>query len=310
MATEAVPTKARPPGRPWTERLAGSPLLWLAPLALVLVLTFVFPIFEIARLSLTDADLVGADYSYTLGSYTGLLAAPYFVNMVVVTLVFVIVSVVFQMILGFFIALAVDQGARRNMRVSIITRTAVLTAWAIPGVIIGVIWSILYQQSAGGILNYFIVTLGFQSVPFLSSPEAALASVTLANIWRGTAFSMILIYAGLQTIPNDVIEAARVDGANAFQRMTRVILPLLAPILFINLVIISIDTFNTFDMVLALTGGGPGRSTEVIALSVYNQIFQQFDLGQGAATAVVLLAINAIMTLVYIRLLQREEGVA
>jgi multiple sugar transport system permease protein len=107
-----------------------------------------------------------------------------------------------------------------------------------------------------------------------------------------------------------VLEAARVDGANAFQSMSRVILPLLAPILFINLVIVSIETFNTFDMVLALTGGGPGRSTEVIALSIYNQIFAQFDLGQGAATAVLLLVINVIMTIVYIRLLQREEKVA
>jgi multiple sugar transport system permease protein len=151
--------------------------------------------------------------------------------------------------------------------------------------------------------------VGLGPVPFLSDPEIALASVTIANIWRGTAFSMILVYAGLQTIPGDVLEAAKIDGANAFQRVTRVILPLLAPILFINLVIVSIETFNTFDMVLALTGGGPGRSTEVIALSIYNQIFAQFDLGQGAATAMLLLVVSVIMTIMYIRILQREEEV-
>jgi multiple sugar transport system permease protein len=106
-----------------------------------------------------------------------------------------------------------------------------------------------------------------------------------------------------------VLEAAKIDGATAFQRVTRVILPLLAPILFIDLVIVSIETFNTFDMVLALTGGGPGRSTEVIALSIYNQIFAQFDLGQGAATAMLLLVVSVIMTIVYIRILQREEEV-
>jgi multiple sugar transport system permease protein len=144
-------------------------------------------------------------------------------------------------------------------------------------------------------------------VPFLSDPEIALASVTIANIWRGTAFSMILVYAGLQTIPGDVLEAAKIDGATAFQRVTLVTLPLLAPILFIDLVIVSIETFNTFDMVLALTGGGPGRSTEVIALSIYDQIFAQFDLGQGAATAMLLLVVSVIITIVYIRILQREE---
>lgn len=289
------------------ETLAGSPLPWLAPLAAILLLTFIFPIVEIARLSLTDAGNIEGGYSYTFDSYVQLFTSPYFAGMLTATVLFVVFSVVSQMVLGFFIALAVDQGARRGMRTSIVTRTAVLTAWAIPGVIIGVIWSVLYQQSAGGVLNYLVGLFGFDSIPFLSDPQAALASVTLANVWRGTAFSMILIYAGLQTLPDDVLEAARVDGASALQRMTRVVLPLLAPVLFVNLVIVSIETFNTFDMVLALTGGGPGRSTEVIALSIYNQIFQQFDLGPGAATAVLLLAVNAVMTFVYLRLLQREE---
>jgi multiple sugar transport system permease protein len=303
-------TAAKAPQRSWIETLAVSPVLWLLPLTVILLAIFVFPIFEIARLSFTNANLVGSDYEYTLSSYASLFTSPYFFNMLRVTAIFVFFSVAFQMIFGFLIALAVDQGARRGMRASIVTRTAVLSAWAIPGVLIGIIWSILYQQSAGGVLNYILSLIGLGALPFLSDPEIALASVTIANIWRGTAFSMILIYAGLQTLPGDVLEAARVDGANAFQSMSRVILPLLAPILFINLVIVSIETFNTFDMVLALTGGGPGRSTEVIALSIYNQIFAQFDLGQGAATAVLLLVINVIMTIVYIRLLQREEKVA
>jgi multiple sugar transport system permease protein len=283
-----------------------SPLPWLLPLAAILGATFVYPIFEIARLSLTDASLVGGEYSYTLESYLSLFQSPYFANMLKVTAIFVCFSVLFQMFLGFLLALAVDRGAKRGMKTSIVTRTAVLSAWAIPGVIIGIIWSILYEQSAAGILNYLLGSIGL-SVPFLTDPQVALASVTITNIWRGTAFSMILLYAGLQTLPDDVMEAARVDGANAWQRLTRVVLPLLAPILFIDLVVVSIETFNTFDMVLALTGGGPGRSTEVVALSIYNQIFQQFNLGQGAATAVLLLTINLVMTFVYIKILERNE---
>jgi multiple sugar transport system permease protein len=294
----------------WSESIRDSPALWLLPLAVVLGVTFLFPIFEIARLSFTDASLLDDDYSYTLESYLDLFRSPYFANMLWVTAIFVFASVFLQMLLGFLIALLVDQGAKRGMRISIVTRTAVLSAWAIPGVIIGIIWSILYEQSAAGILNYLLSFVGFGEVPFLSNPQVALASVTLANVWRGTAFSMILLYAGLQTLPDDVMEAARVDGANAWQRLTRVMLPLLAPMLFINLVIVSIETFNTFDMVLALTGGGPGRSTEIAALSVYNQIFEQFNLGQGATTAVLLVAVNLIMTFVYVRFLERDEGVA
>jgi len=296
--------------RTWSDSIRDSPALWLLPLAVVLGVTFLFPVFEISRLSFTDASLLDDDYSYTLESYLDLFRSPYFANMLWVTAIFVFASVFLQMLLGFLIALLVDQGAKRGMKTSIVTRTAVLSAWAIPGVIIGIIWSILYEQSAAGILNYVLSFVGFGEVPFLSDPQVALASVTLANVWRGTAFSMILLYAGLQTLPDDVMEAARVDGANAWQRLTRVMLPLLAPMLFINLVIVSIETFNTFDMVLALTGGGPGRSTEIAALSVYNQIFEQFNLGQGAATAVLLVAVNLIMTFVYVRFLERDEGVA
>ena len=301
-------TKSTAGGRAWSGTFLDSPLPWLLPLVAILGATFIYPIFEIARLSFTDASLVGGEYSYTLESYLSLFRSPYFANMLKVTAIFVCFSVVFQMLLGFLIALAVDQGAKRGMRTSIVTRTAVLSAWVIPGVIIGIIWSILYEQSAAGILNYVLGSIGL-SVPFLTDPQVALASVTITNIWRGTAFSMILLYAGLQTLPEDVMEAAKVDGANAWQRLTRVVLPLLAPILFIDLVVVSIETFNTFDMVLALTGGGPGRSTEVVALSIYNQIFQQFNLGQGAATAMLLLTINLIMTFVYIRILERNEEV-
>jgi multiple sugar transport system permease protein len=301
-------TKSTAGGRAWSGTFLDSPLPWLLPLVAILGATFIYPIFEIARLSFTDASLVGGEYFYTLESYLSLFRSPYFANMLKVTAIFVCFSVVFQMLLGFLIALAVDQGAKRGMRTSIVTRTAVLSAWVIPGVIIGIIWSILYEQSAAGILNYVLGSIGL-SVPFLTDPQVALASVTITNIWRGTAFSMILLYAGLQTLPEDVMEAAKVDGANAWQRLTRVVLPLLAPILFIDLVVVSIETFNTFDMVLALTGGGPGRSTEVVALSIYNQIFQQFNLGQGAATAVLLLTINLIMTFVYIRILERNEEV-
>jgi multiple sugar transport system permease protein len=294
--------------RTWSEIVTDSPVPWLFPLGAVLGATFLYPIFEIARLSFTDASLIGGGYSYTFKSYLSLLRSPYFANMLKTTAIFVSFSVVFQMLFGFLIALAVDQGAKRGLRVSIVTRTAVLSTWAIPGVIIGIIWSILYEQSAAGILNHVLSSPG-QTIPFLSDPQVALASVTVANIWRGTAFSMILIYAGLQTLPSDVMEAAKVDGANAWQRLFRVMLPLLAPILFIDLVVVSIETFNTFDMVLALTGGGPGRSTEVVALSIYNQIFRQFNLGQGAATAMLLLTINIVVTFVYIRFLERNEEV-
>ena len=121
---------------------------------------------------------------------------------------------------------------------------------------------------------------------------------------------MILCYAGLKTIPGDVYEAARVDGASAPQTLRRVTLPMMAPILLTNLVLVVVETFNTFDMVLSLTGGGPGNSTSILALQVYDEIFRQLQLGRGAAMAVVLILINVAMIAVYLRLVDRQEKVA
>jgi multiple sugar transport system permease protein len=295
--------------RPYPRVWGNSPIIWLLPLAVILILVFLYPILEIIRLSFTNASLLEEDYSFTLNSYLSLFRSPDFVAMLRVTAIFVFLSVIFQIVLGFIIALVVDQGVQRGLRGTVVTRTAVLAAWAIPGVIIGIIWGILYQESAGGVLNYVSESTIGESVPFLSDPVAALISVTVANIWRGTALSMILIYAGLQALPKDVLDAAKVDGTTAWQRLFKVIIPLLAPVLLITLIIVTIDTFNTFDMVLALTGGGPGRSTEVIALNVYTQIFEQFNLGQGAGTAVLLMMVNLVMTLVYVRFIEQSQGI-
>jgi multiple sugar transport system permease protein len=288
--------------------LANSPVPWILPLGIILALVFVYPIFEVIRLSFTNASLMENGYSYTFKSYSNLFTTPGFGKMLWVTTLFVFFSVTFQMIFGFFIALLIDQGTKRKLFGTVIARTAVLTAWAIPGVIIGVIWKLLYNESKAGILNNLLTVMGFKAIPFLSSPSIALISVIFSNVWRGTAFSMILIYAALQTFPNDVLEAAKIDGTNVWQRLFRVVVPIISPILLINLILISVQTFNTFDMVMALTGGGPGQSTDVIALNIYNTIFTGSNLGQGAANAVVLLCLNAVMTIVYFWFMGRQEG--
>lgn len=285
---------------------------WLLPLAALLAVVLVYPMLEIVRLSFTDASLVsGEPYAYTTDAYSSLIRGDDFRHTLSITFVFVLFSTVFQILLGFGAALLVNGAERRGLRGTVVTRTVVLTAWAVPGVIIGVIWSLLYEESESGILNYGLSLLGLSGqIPFLSDPNVALVSVIVANVWRGTALSMILSYAGLKTIPADVYEAARVDGATAAQTLRRVTVPMMLPILTTTLVLVVVETFNTFDMVLSLTGGGPGDATEVLALGVYDQIFRQLNVGRGAAMAVVLMLINLGMILVYLRLVERQEGTA
>jgi multiple sugar transport system permease protein len=309
-APETVPTQARPPARLRPRRPRAWP--WLLPLALLLGVVLIYPMIEIIRLSFTDSTLVsGEAYSYTTSPYRSLVAGDDFRHTLGITFICVLFSTVFQLLLGLSAALLVNGAERRGLRGPVLTRTVVLTAWAIPGVIIGVIWALLYEESKSGILNYALSLLGFSGeTPFLSDPNVALTSVTVANVWRGTALSMILCYAGLKTISPEVYEAARMDGASAAQTLRRVTIPMMMPILTTTLVLVVVETFNTFDMVLSLTGGGPGDATEVLALSVYDQIFRQLNVGRGAAIAVVLMLINLAMIAIYLRLIERQERTA
>jgi multiple sugar transport system permease protein len=313
MATSLAAPPSAPRSHARAPRLrAWSHLPWLLPLGLLLALVLVYPVIEIIRLSFTDASLVsGEPYDVTIEAYASLVQGSDFRDTLRITFVFVLFSTVFQILLGFAAALLVHGAERRGLRGTVLTRTTVMTAWAVPGVIIGVIWSLLYQESESGILNHGLSLIGFSGqTPFLSDPDLALASVTVANIWRGTALSMILCYAGLKTIPDDVYEAARIDGAGAVATLFRITVPMMLPILLTNLVLVTVETFNTFDMVLALTGGGPGNATTVLALDLYDQMFRQLNLGRGAATAVVLMLINVVMIALYFRLVERTERTA
>lgn len=285
---------------------------WLLPVTAILALVLVYPLVDIVRLSFTNASLVsGEPYQATTGAYRSLVRGTDFQQTMTVTFLFVLMSAVGQLVLGLGAALLVNGAARRGLRGSVLTRTTMMTAWAIPGVMIGVIWSLLLQESRSGIVNYSLSLLGFAgNTPFLSDPRWALASVTIANVWRGTAMSMILCYAGLKTIPADIYEASTLDGAGHFQTLWRVTLPAMRAILLTNLILIVVETFNTFDMVLSLTGGGPGESTEILPLAIYDAIFRQLDLGRGAAMAVVLVAVNLAMVAIYLRLNSRAERTA
>jgi multiple sugar transport system permease protein len=150
--------------------------------------------------------------------------------------------------------------------------------------------------------------MGFDNVTFLTNPKTALICTIVANIWRGTAQSMILSYAGLKTVDNAQIEASNIDGANALQRLRHVLLPNISGVIGTNVILNTIMTFNTFDMIMSLTSGGPGRATEVLALTSYNSIFKMHSLAKGSVYATFLLVINTLMAIIYFKILiAREE---
>ena len=279
------------------------PLPWLLPTLAALALFQLYPLIEAIRLSLTNEVLttVGTEF-VGLKNYVDLFTSIGFRQMVSVTAVFAVSSIVLHTLFGLVLALAIDYGVRRGLRGHLTTRVSVLLAWIVPGIIIGLIWKIMLVESQLGAVNYLLGTVGIGPVPFRSNPTLALVSTIIAGTWRGTAFAMIMLYGGLQRIPQRLYEAARVDGAGRLARFRHVTLPQLKPVLFVTIVLVSIYALNTFDLIFALTNGGPGQATEVFALFMYRKAFTDYALGEGAAVAVVLLGINLLLTGVYLYL--------
>ena len=295
-------------GWPPARDLIGEnkPTAWMAPLLAVVTLFYLYPAFEVLRFSITNASLLEPSYRYTLGTYAEVLSDPVLLHVLWITAIFVFASITLQLALGLVIAMAVSRASKRRLPGAVFMRTVVLSAWVMPGVVIGIVWSVILNEANYGLANSMLGIFGLGPVPFLSDPQNALASIIVANVWRGTAFSMILLYAGLQSIPDELYEAATVDGASKTQSFFYITLPQLRPIIMINMILITIYTLNSFDMVLALTGGGPGRATEVIAIHTFNVIFENFSLAGGAVFAVIMLAISLAITLMYRRMLQTE----
>ena len=260
---------------------------------------YLYPLVDVIRMSFTNTSTLEPDFKYTFLSYIRTFEDPDFYHSALITVIFVFTNIAAQIFLGLLIALLLNSAGRRMVKGTVVTRTVVLSAWMIPGVLVGIVWQMLLSSSAYGIVNYILILVGIGKQPFLVQPSYALTSVIVANIWRGTAFSMILLYAGLQRIPDQLYEAAEVDGANSRQQFFGITLPQLRPIIFINLVLITIYTFNTFDMIISLTGGGPARTTQVLTLTAYEQVFNFFNLGRGSAVAVILLLVNLTMAIVY-----------
>ena len=281
----------------------GPYILGLTPAALLLALFFVAPAVWAAGSSLTNLSLVGLDAARPrfvgFDNYLRLASDPDFWTVIRNSIVFVVSSaIVGQFLLGLGLALLIDHAERRGWRFATVAYAAVLLAWVNPTLIAGFLWVAMFDFYFGS-LNMGLHAIGMQSVNWLG--EAPMPAVVIANIWRGAAFTMIIFLGALKTIPPDIYEAARVDGAGAWRRFWDHTLPSLRPIAALTLLSITMSTFGTFIVIQTLTNGGPGSATEVIALYAFHTAFQQYAIGYGSAIAVVMLTLNLMFATMYLR---------
>ena len=283
-------------GRQRADRRAG--LAFVAPAALTLVALSLYPGLWVLWLSLQQRiPIFGIARFVGLDHYGFLATDPRFWNAARVTLVFTGVSVALELALGLAVALALQrQQLGRRLALSLL-----LLAWALPSVVTAKLFEWLYHPSAG-LVN---LVLG-RSLNWLGDPSLALPGLILADVWRTMPFVALLCYARLVTIPPEVYEAARVDGAGRWATLAWVTLPLLRSILLVALLFRTLDALRAFDLMYVLTGGGPANTTETLTVYAYRSLFQTLQLGFGSAIGVVIFVLVMAVAAGYLRALRRE----
>jgi len=291
-------------GRICRKHLPGY--LFILPALAVMSLLILYPLYQTFFLSLYR-EIRFQELSFIgLGNFVEVITSDYFVKILLNTLVWTGGTVIFQFLVGLGVAVLFNAGLRGTRLVS----SLVLIPWVTPGVIAAVIWKWMYHPLYG-VLNEIMVLSHLLPTykPWLADPHLALLSIVVAAIWKGFPFSMVMLLAGMKAIPQELYEAAEVDGASGLARFLHVTLPLLAPVFKITILLTTIWTFNYFDLVYAMTGGGPGRSTEILATQIYKLAFDDWRFGVASSLAVIMFAILAVFTLIYAWVLQRRgEG--
>ncbi|MCL4826303.1 MAG: sugar ABC transporter permease [Caldilinea sp.] len=257
--------------------------LFVAPLLLWLTATIVYPLLSAIALSVLDIRIVGTEGAFIgLENYVRALGASSFWQAFARSLGWVVGNAVLQTLAAFAAALLLNQrfwGQR-------FARIWIILSWIVPTVVVVIIWRWLLSSS--GVINYALMAISLvdQPVGFFSTPVAAALSVIAINAWRWFPFMAITVLAALQSIPQELYEAAAVDGATARQRFFAITLPLLQPVLFVLGLVGTLLSFNVFDVIWLLTAGGPSGATTTLPVLIYETAFTRYRLSQAAAISV------------------------
>ncbi|MEM9427215.1 MAG: sugar ABC transporter permease [Pseudomonadota bacterium] len=267
--------------------------MFVAPAGLVMMLALFYPIAYMVWGSFHDWDpsqtLGEAEY-IGLANYIKLLGDTAFHTSFWITLIFAFTVVAVEMVIGVGLALLLD----RNIRGMSVLRTLFILPMMIAPVVVGLVWRYMFHATYGT-FNRFLESIGLPKVDWLG--QNPLLSVIIADIWQWTPFIFILSLAALQSLPRSTLEAARIDGATGWQQIIHIKLPLMMPVLIVTMLLRLIDAFKVLEVILVLTGGGPGLSTEILALRIARTAREFRELGEAAAMSNYLLMLLMVLTL-------------
>lgn len=286
----------------------GYAAILLAP-ALVLFLVFVvFPVFQIGYYSGFNWSGVGpVDRFIGIGNFQRAFTDPIFHTALKNNLIVVFVSLFLELPLAFLLALLIG---RKSFKGEVAFRAIYFFPYVLAEIVTGIIWRFIYNPQFG-LPTWFSKTFGEgQEIGLLGDPSQAFGAILIVIVWKYIGFHMILYIAGLQSVPKELEDAAKVDGANAFQVVWHVVIPSLKNTILISVFLSIIGSFNVFDVVWALGQGGPVNSTETMVTYLYNFGFRRFSMGYGSAVAVIIFVICVIFNLVYQRTISKENQYA
>ena len=272
----------------------------VAPALLVTMVFAVYPVLDSLWLSLhhifVGIPQLGSPF-VGLDNYVALFHDPVARQALVVTLAFVLLSTLLELACGLIIALVIHERFRGRGLV----RAAILIPWAIPTVVASQLWRYIFNDQYGFANLLLFGDRVTDYVPWLAYPGVAFAVVVLTDVWKTSSFAALLILAGLQVIPHDLYDAARVDGARMWQRFWHITLPLLQPALLLALLFRTMDAFRVFDLVFVITQGGPGDATQTLQFYGYQTLFTEGRIGYGSAISVAVFLMILALSLTYLR---------
>jgi multiple sugar transport system permease protein len=297
MSVSAVRGSTPPTAR---ERVADAGAYTIPYLMVIPGLVFVLGVLGYAVvggfwLSLHETDMFMMKTYVGFQNYVAVFNDPRFQSSLIRTIVFVIASIALGITMSMMFALTLyNVGFGRRF-----FRGMSLIPYFVSGIAAAVMFRFVFTTS-GGFVNFVLAQLGLPQPSWLGDPVLAFIVAVLANCWFMVPFATLILLGGLQTVDKDIYDAARIDGAGPIQTFFKITMPMIKPMLGVSLIWVSYISFSTFDIILALTAGGPQRATEVVSMYMYQLAFLQLDFGQGAVLMVVLLTFNTVLSLVYI----------
>lgn len=304
MAQQGTVSKYKVSGSKFSEGI--YPYLTILPIIVVIALFAIYPITYAVRLSfykylLTRPD----DHPFVgLGNYANVTSSYYFENAIQITGIYTLLAVIGVILFGIGVALILNS----KIRLANVLKIVILLPWAIPSVVSGLVWKWMLNADFG-ILNGILYAMGLikSYIPFLADPVLAKISLIMAFIWKEGPLAAIFLLAGLQLIPDELFDAAKIDGGGGWKIFRYVTVPMLRPVLLVIAVYETMTAILTFDIIYVMTGGGPADSTALISWFAYAEIFKALNLGNGAALSIIIALITLVLILIYLRVMRTDE---